>query len=330
LRVEGTLNADSEQALLGLLASEHNGNDITLTLEHSERPLAPWLRGVLEERRALLVAILDVSAPDDWQLTVIDAARGRALVRHLPGGLASNAASLEAIATILSSAISALRDGLEVASQPVEQLLPLAAAPPQPAAPKVLPLAQPHPKASPAAPARSRLRVRGGVAACVTSVAESAPATGGVNVSLGLLASSGVGLRLSGAAYLPTRYRTELGAFDLTRTLLGVGVGFSLRVAPFSLEPELGISAELLRRSGASPAPGVFQREDNAYARLGPFAAARLRFPLFSALSLELAGNASYYPRRIRFAAQSAEVHELGGPSPLSFAAQLGVEIMAP
>jgi len=328
--VEGTLSADSEQALLGLIASERNASDITLTLEHAERPLASWLRGVLEERRALLIAILDVSAPNDWRLTVIDATRGRALVRHLPGGLASNAASLEAVATILNSAVAALREGLEVASQPVEQVLPLVAPPKERAAPGVLTKPEPRKETPAVAPARSRLRVRGGVAATVASLAASVSATGGLNASLGLLASSGIGLRLGGSAYLPARYRTELGDFDLTRSLLGLGAGFSLRLPPFSLEPELGVSAELMRRSGASPAPGVFERDDNAYARVGPFAALRLRYPLLSMASLELAGSATYYPRRIRFVARSAETHDLGGPSPLSFSAQLGLEIMSP
>lgn len=330
LRVDGALSADSERVLVGLIASERAGSRVTLVLQREARPVAAWLRAALEDQRALLIAILDVSATDEWQLTVVDAARGRALVRHLPGGLASNAASLEAVASILNSAVAALEEGLEVASQPVEQVLAGAAPPAEPARSRT-PVRPPPPAelAAPVARAPARIRVRGGVAAAVASIAESASATGGLSASLGLQASSGVGLRVSGTAYFPARFQTELGDFELSRSLLGLGLGFSLRLPPFSLEPELGATAELLRRSGASPVPGVFVRADNAYARLGPFGALRLRYPLFSLASLELTGTVAYYPRRIRFAARSAETHDLGGPSPFSVGAQLGVEIMS-
>jgi hypothetical protein len=184
-------------------------------------------------------------------------------------------------------------------------------------------------KASSAEPLSAGLRVRGSVAAALASIAESVSATGGLNVSLGLQATSGLGIRASGAAYLPARFRTPLGAFELARSTLSLGLGLSLRLPPFSLEPELGLNAELLRRSGASPVAGVFERADNSYARWGPFAALRLRYPLFALASLELAGTVAYYPRQIRFVARSAETYDLGRVSRFSVGGQLGVEIMS-
>ncbi len=336
LRIDGVLGAENERALQGLMDSELGRSDVSALIEHSTSSVAAWLRLVLGQRRALLIAILDVRAADAWRLSIVDAERGRAIVRSLPGGLSTNAASLEAVASILGSAAAALKEGLEVASQPVEDVVADAAAPkrtgPSKPPPRVEPRPEPHvERAATEAKAEQRaLRIRGSAAGAIASLASAVPLTGGAAVSLGVQARSGVGLRAAAASYFPARFSTALGDFELARSLLSLTLGFSLRLRPLQIEPELGVTAELLRRSGASPSPGVFARDHNSYDRVGPCAAARLRYPLLSFMSLELVGSAAYYPRSIRFVARSPQTYDLGALSKFSLGAQLGVEIMPP
>ncbi|HWA72599.1 MAG TPA: hypothetical protein VG937_09700 [Polyangiaceae bacterium] len=325
VRVDGALDSENEHLLDGLIRSERRSSALSLAFQRSPLPVAIWLRAVLREKRALLVAILDVSAADAWRLTVVDATRGRALVRVLP----TNAASLEAVASILNSAASALQEGLEVASLPLEQVVA------EPVAPKSgapSPTPAPPPAASPmsASPGSTNpARVRARVAAAVTSVADSVSATPGLSASLGIQSRAGLGVDLTAASYFPGRFETALGAFDVRRSTLSLGVGWTFHLPPFRLEPEFGLSGELLRRAGASPVPGVFAATDSNTLRFGPIAGLSLRYPLFSLVSLELAGLAAYYPRRVRFVARSSETYDLAEVSRPVLGARLGLEILS-
>lgn len=330
LRVDGALGTDNERVLEGLIASQRQSTGLVLSFQHSPLPVASWLREVLDQKRALLIAILDVSAADDWRLTVVDAMRGRALVRSLPGGLATNAASLEAVASILNSAATALRDGLEVASQPLEQVVEGTSAPKAPAPPSK-PVSRPVPSRPPSPrPPRASVHVRGSVAAALVSVADSVSTTPGVSAFLGVQRSSGLGIGLTAARYFPASFHTALGDLELVRTSFALGIGWSFELSGFRVEPELGLASELLQRSGADPVPGVLESAENSYWRAGPFAALRVRYPLFASVSLELAGSTAYMPRRVRFVAHSSETTQLAEVSRLLLGARLGLEIMFP
>jgi hypothetical protein len=95
---------------------------------------AAQLRVLSTARNARFVAILDAANPQLWQLTIVDPATNRAMVRSLVGAGADQAA-IEAAISIIVSANQVLASGEPVGELSVDEALaqqPLAAEPPQP------------------------------------------------------------------------------------------------------------------------------------------------------------------------------------------------------
>lgn len=288
-----------------------------------ERPrvgsLAGWAREATRSKRALLAITLEVSSDSGWRLILVDVSRGRAIARELPGGIDRDAASVEAIVSIAISAASALREGLEVASSPVEEVV--GGAPP-PAAVSVPPR---PPEPIPTAP--SRAFVRGALGAEVAYFAPSVPSMKGVALALGVSWRKRAEARLFGALFWPASIQSDFGTFRLNRAVVGAAVGPVFSLGDFTFVPEAGVLVERLRRSETLPAQEVFANQAAPLHRGGGVVDLRLRYALVRPLSIELVGGAAYLGRGVQFSVRNGNSHPLlEGASVMPFA-QLGLDI---
>ena len=118
------LRADALRgSLVGLLRAELAEMSLSLVERPPSRQLSTWASHAVRSEDTLLAILLDARSDQGWRVVVIDAARERAIVRDLPGGIEQDAASIEAVVSIAVSAAGALREGLEVASSPLEAVV---------------------------------------------------------------------------------------------------------------------------------------------------------------------------------------------------------------
>lgn len=323
--VFGTLGIGAQPvrgSLVALLQAELRGMSLSFVEDQPTEPLSAWARKATG--RVLAVILLDGRSEQGWRLVIIDPARGRAAVRALPGGSRDDAASVEAVASIVVSAASALREGLEVASTPLAAVVGDSPTPLQslPATDST------NTRAPVAAASRSpRWGVRGQIGPTVASFSPAAPTTEGMALALGVSFRAHVEARVFGAAFLPSLVRSPLGEFRVGRTFLGAAAGPVFRAAAFSFAPEAGVAGERLRRYDAEPAAGVFSTETDALYRFGGLFAVRLRHTLLPPLSAELVTGAIYFGRRLQFTAKSAEISWSERVWPAVAFAQLGLDI---
>jgi hypothetical protein len=311
LRIDGPLDAEREAALTGLIASELGSTGVTLSVERSELPRLRWTETARADPRALVIAILDVRATAAWALYVVDAARGRAILRRLPGGVEQNAAALEGVSAILTSATAAVREGLEVASSPLEAVVGEGEV--QPVARAVEPR-EPAPAAEPIRIETSADRQSGpslfmGVFARGASLAP-APVPG-LAGEIGARLPLGLSVTLEGAYDFPARMATELGAFELQRSLVGLKLGRVFSLGWLALEPRAGSGAELVHRMDATANAGFVGGDDRRHARFALELGLLARTPLVGdALALALGVDGSYAPRPLRFTEAGGRVIE--------------------
>jgi hypothetical protein len=325
--VLGTLGIPAQpvrESLVALLHSELRAIRLSLVEDQSAQPVSAWARKSTGSGRVLAVILLDGRSEHGWRLTIIDAARGRAAVRGLPGGIHDDAASIEAVANIVVSAASALREGLEAASTPLGAVL---GGSPKPREAASASDTTSSPAKAPAVPASPHWAARGQMGPTLTSFSPAAPTTVGMALALGVSFRAGVEARVFGAAFLPSLIRSPLGEFRVGRTLLGAAAGPVLRAATFSFAPEAGVVGEWLRRYGAEPIAGVFAPESAALSRFGGLFAVRLRHTFLPPLSVELATGAIYFGRRLQFTARSAGSSWSERVWPAVAFGQLGLEI---
>lgn len=325
--VFGTLGIGAQPVhggLVALLQTELGAMSLSLVEDQPAEPLSAWASKAAGSGRVLAVILLDGRSEQGWRLVIIDPARGRAAVRALPGGIRDDAASVEAVASIVVSAASALREGLEVASTPLAAVVGDSSKPLQ-----SLPAAgTTNTRAHAAAVSRSpRWAGRGQIGATVASFSPSAPTMQGVTLALGVSLPAGLEARVFGTAFLPSLMRSPLGEFRVGRTFLGVAAGPSFRAGGLSFAPEAGVVGERLRRYDARPTPGVSSTESRALYRFGGLFAVRLRHTLLPPLSIEIVTGAIYFGRRLQFTAQSAENSSSERVWPAVAFAQLGLEI---
>jgi hypothetical protein len=335
LQIHSGLDSNRQRALETLLSSHLSRTRVELSIERSTAPAQQFIRDSRRIPGVLLVVILrEVEARKE--LVIVDAARGRAIVRHLDEDETTNAATLEAVASIVASAAAALLEGLEVASERLEAvLLPeqptRAPTPPRPVPPRQADTGNTLQNNDQQRAANSRERsaivVRGSLGAAAASFADAAPVSGGLSSSLSLAFRAPVTLRCGVAAYLPARFSTALGEFEVGRTTAALTLGTRFDVANAQLEPELGVAGELLRRTSPRALAGVSARGATAWTRFGPLLGARLRVPLGAFTGLELSGFAAYFPREIRFVALSTAMRNLGQPWALSVGGGAAFEI---
>jgi hypothetical protein len=346
VRLDSELAEEEERALSTLLNAELAASGVSASLERSAAPLPAWIDEARANRDVLLVVALDAREQKALELYVIDAARGRAIVRRLPGGLDSNAALIEAIVSIVASAAAALREGLELASQPLSEVVPPATdAPPAEASPKAPASARParasansmsfatagpvDSAASESARRPASPRFGAGLGGAVSSFLEDHAPSFGVVPSLVARPTRALGVHAEAAFFWPSELVTSAGEFSLGRTRFDLTASYTQDLAAFSVEPELGVALELLQREVTRAAPAVASTDDATFVRVGPLGRLRLRYALSRLLGLELAGNLAYFPREIRFVAEGATTQELAVPLHFSAGAELGLYILS-
>lgn len=310
--------------LVELLAAELRRMGLSLVEAQPSKPLSAWASKATRSRRVLAAILLDGRSGTGWRLIVIDAARSRAIARALPGGIRDDAASIEAVMSIVVSAASALREGLEVASSPLASVVEESSPLPAEAATAS---AGHGPEPGCCAIPRPSWRLQGSVGASVASFSPAAPATEGLGLALGVTFRDRLEARAFGAAYLPPLISSPFGQFRVARAMLGAAAGPVFRAPAFSFAPEVGIVVERLRRYDATPTAGVFATPSSALHRFGGLLALRLRHTLLRPLSLELVTGAAYFGPRARFTARNPENSWTEGVWPAVAFAQLGLEI---
>lgn len=298
--VSGPLDAGVRRTLVQLLRADLEPRGIELVeRDPSDEPRA-WARAVAEDERHLLAALLETEDPAGWRLVLIDTARGRAISRELPGG-ERDSANVEAIVSIVRSAANALREGLEVASAPIETVIegPLPA-PSKSASPE----RPPEPR-----PQRAGTALHTSLAAVVTSFASDAEPMLGASLGIGVSIASAFDLDLGAARFLPASVTDDFGTFSLERTTLSFTAGPSLRLGALALVPAGGVVGEWIVREDTRAAPGVaLGEEPQTVQRWGGVLTLRGRYPLLSSkknelLSLTAALGGAYFGESIRFLA---------------------------
>ena len=317
------IRAQARDSLISLLAAELRGMRLSLEEDQPQLPLSVWANQATHSERVLAAILLDGRSEQGWRVIVIDAARGRAIVRALPGGIRDDAASIEAVVSIIVSAASALHEGLEVASTPLAAVVGGPLAPPAPPAPP----STSRTVEGPAALRPENWAFRGAVDASVASFAPAVPTTLGVGLALGLSFRARFEARAFGTVFLPSLMSTPLGEFHVARALVGAAAGPVFKAPAFSFAPEAGVVAERTRRYDAAAGAGVFATESSALYRVGALLALRLRHTLVRPLSVELVTGTVYFGRRLQFTARSAENSWSESAWPAVAFAQLGLEI---
>jgi hypothetical protein len=319
--VVGPLEPDARATLARLLRAELEPHGLVLVERDPSGETRAWARDVAKEERHLLAALLDTKARSGWRLVVIDTARGRAISRELPGG-ERDAANVEAIVSIVVSATNALREGLEVASAPLETIVEPNRTP-QPLPPAPLP---PRPKSEPSA----GTTLHGSLTAVSASFSEAAEPTLGGSLALGVSIVSWVDVDVGGTRYLPVTIDSAFGSFNLARSALSLTAGPVFRSGSFAFVPALGITGERIARRDTVAAEGVARDdEEPVIRRFGGALTIRGRYRLLSSGGAEFVSvlgalGASYFGERVRF---------LAGPDLLAearrsaFGAELGLFI---
>jgi hypothetical protein len=304
--VTGPVDTSARATLVRLLRSELEAQRLVLVEEDPSGEPRGWARTVTRGERRLLAVLLDTRAGVEWRLVVIDAARGRAISRELPRG-ERDAAAVEAVVSIVLSATRALREGLEVASAPLEAVVEPPG--PEPVRP---PPAAPRPAAPPPAPSKRRTggtSLHASLAADAASFAAGAEPTLGASLALGVGLASLVEIDAVAAHTLPRRIESDFGSFELERSALGVSVGPLLRAGSFALVPAAGVLVEWIHRSETEATVGASASDDaGTTVRAGGRLELRARYPLVASAGAErvsvlAAAGASYFTECVRFLA---------------------------
>lgn len=318
LGVTGAIGQELRSSLSGVLEAELRASGFTLVESELHEELSVFAERAVANPRALLGVLLDTRAPSGWRVVVIDTGRRRVVTRELPAGIERDAASIEAVVSIVVSAARALGEGLEVASKPLASVLG-----PAPAAPATEPPARP----APAPPERPRPTFLRGAVGATLAAFPSARATPGLSVALAVSVRSALELRASASRYWPAAVESAFGEFELDRTLLSLSAGPALESGAFVFTPELGVASEWIRRSETAPDVGVAAEPDRTLHRVGGVFALRGRYLITLPVSIELAAGGAFFGREVRFHAGSPDTSRLATVPPLVLFAELGLDI---
>jgi hypothetical protein len=321
-----SLPAAQQAALRGLLESQLPSHGLSLRGAHDVGDVRRWLSR--EPDGALLRVALDVSATG-WRVLLVDPSRGRATARTLTGGVKRDRAAVEAVCDIVVSAALALHEGLEVASQTVDEALsgeaPRAAAtaaPPRGAA------APAEPTTVPRAPIA--LRVQAGAGPAVATFARAAPASWGAGVAVSVWGER-AGVEVAAARYLSQTVAATIGTFAIERTQLGLSAAVAASWPRARLAGGLGPIVEVLRRGDGTPAVGsVATGAPDTSIRLGPQATGSLDVSASRRVVITWALSAGYFPRRVRYLSNAAADVTLAEPWQFTAASTLRVSVVFP
>jgi hypothetical protein len=325
LAVFGDLPSMFLDTLTRLLEPEIAHAQLTLNASEPSMPLRAWVDSERKDPHALLVAALDVQQNDAWRLVLVDAARGRAVVRDLPGGVVRDRAALEAVGNMVASAAHALQEGLEVASRSVDDALS------EPASPKEIAPAPAMPPPPPPVP--NRFRVRGGAGFGLASFERREPVSYGISVELAALVDQ-FGLHLTLARYRPQELKTTPGSFEVDRTAFSVAAVARREWGALAGELGIGAAGELLQRSaavanGAAPAMPMLGGSD--LVRYGPLIELAGRLRLAPYLSLSMGSGWSYFPQQIRYLESGTmTLTTLASPWPVVALGRIAFEVLLP
>lgn len=289
----------------------------TLELRAGSSAIWTWLDAARREPQALLVVLLELREPDVWRVYLVDAARSRAIVRELPGEAAGNSAALESIVSVVSSAVRALDEGLEIASQPMAEVmgnpLPVASGSTVPPQPKRLPSEPP-------------VQLTLGLGTALSTFAERAPLTVGLSGSLRLVLPSGLSFRISALPNLPARFESEFGSFVVQRTQTAFSVGAEATRGAWQFSFDGGPALELLRRRIELPAPGARSSGNTNLVRTGALLTISSRYRVSKRFALALALGGAYFPQPIRYTLLPETDRVLASPWLVTGSVQLGLE----
>jgi hypothetical protein len=318
--ISGPLDEQVRSELLGLLEAELRAAGLELVERDPGGALSAWVAEV-SGSRTLLAVLLDVRDRPAWRLVVIDAARSRAIARELAGGVEHNAASIEAVVSIVLSAASALREGLEVASSSVDQVVGTPEPPShEPAPPRAAERVATDPERV------NGLGLRARVGAALASLSSEALVTWGPSASVGLRLGQ-IELQVGADYYLPVTLQSAFGRFQIERAIATLSGGPRLLEGAFTLVPQAGVCLEWLARLETSPAPGVSARAGRTFQRWGGLLSLRGRYELAPPVSLELVLGASYFGRAVQFVARDPSTVRLVDVPPVVFHGQFGLEV---
>lgn len=319
LAIIGGGAATARSSVVALLGGQLRSMGLSLVERRPAGSVSDWVTTVAGSKAALLAIVLDTKSDQEWRLVVVDLARRRAIARPLPGGVEHDAASAEAVASIVISAASALREGLEVASAPVAAVVgdtPSRAA------------VQPRSDAPPLGQTEKQLVVHGAVGAAI-ALAPDAPTTNGATLALGLGWRNRIEARAFGTLFWPAGVHSAFGEFRLNRAIFGAASGPVFAAAGFALSPEAGVLVERLRRSGTLPSQGIIAHEAATLYRPGGLLELRVRRTLWRPLSVELVAGAAYLGRSVQFSASNGDRSPLLEIGPAMGFAELGLDIAA-
>lgn len=311
----GPLDLQQAAALQALIGSELAGHqpDRLIGLHAVRGPVGVWIADARRDPRALLVALLELRASGAWRIYLVDAARNRAIVRELPGEAAGNSAALESVASVVSSAVRALDEGLEIASRPLAEVVGVPA-----------PVAKDHTRAD--AEVVRRARLSGSVATELSTFAMRSPLTQGLRLSLRLVLPSALLLRLSAAPSWPASFQSAYGSFEVQRTQAELSAGVETMRGSWRLSVEGGPAFELLRRRALHAQPGASARDNSNLVRVGPALMLGARYQFSRRLALEMALAGAYFPQRVRYTLAPPNDSVLVSPWLMTGTARLGLE----
>jgi hypothetical protein len=328
LAVSDSLPSDQAMALRSLLESQLPPHGLKLRLEHGITDVRRWLSRDSDD--ALLRVALDAPPANGWRLLLVDATRGRAIARTLTGGVRRDRAAIEAVCDIVVSAAVALREGLEVASQTIDEALTGAA---PTGTPPATPTGAASAAVSPSGPIPGpsfALRVQAGAGPAVATFARATPTSWGAGAAISVW-HEGAGLEVSAARYLSQTVAATEGSFAIDRTQVGLSAAAAARWRRARLSGSLGLLFEILQRGDATPASGsIATTAPDAVTRLGPQATASVGLSVSRRVAVTWAVGLGYFPRRIRYLSTAANDAALAEPWPLTGVGTVRLEVAVP
>jgi hypothetical protein len=254
-----------------------------------------------------------------WRVYLVDAARDRAIVRELPGEAAGNSTALESVASVVSSAIRALDEGLEIGSRPVAEVV---------GGPPIVrvPSRREAPSARREAPSPRHAHLDAGLSSALSTFSAPSTFTLGLCTSLRLVLPSALLLGFSVTPSWPTHFQSEFGNFEVQRTQAQLSMGAELGRGSWRLSVEGGPVLELLRRRSSRAQPGAHALESTSQWRAGPQLIVGARYQLSRRLALAMALAGAYFPQRIRYTLIPDSHRTLASPWAASATALLGLE----
>jgi hypothetical protein len=282
---------------------------------------------------ALLLVALTGNKQGAWRVILIDPSRHLGASRTLPGG-SDNAANLEAVASIVLAAATALVEGRDVVSSPIQDVLreeEAAADHDEPTRPEDSSVERPsskgvaeprYPRNPLVAPSALHLALTGGgsLSTFESSIPWSPAATG----SLALVAGDRFVVEAGASFHPPASFDSEYGSFALSRWATWLGAGPIRQIGDWALDLQVSVAAESIARIQTDPAPEITATPGHTSLRFGARLAGGARYSIIGPLGLQLRLFTTWHPRPIRLTAMEAR-EVVAEPWMLGFGAFTGL-----